>query len=149
VVGACGGYVEEQEGEPLCGPAGRKLRRGLEWAAAGRPFRYARWNVYNCRATKPSDTGKPFVVNRKPNQLTVKELRDCSSRWLFPMLRTTTAEVVLILGVDMDRFIMEKRFGGFHKSMGNRCLVPQTGIAPAGLPNEIYSYGKLYKVELS
>lgn len=146
VLGACGGYEEEAQGEPLVGKAGRKLRRGIEWAAAGRPFKYARWNLYNCRCIKMG--AGPFVVNRKPNQMTVKEMRDCSSRWLFPYLRETRTKFVLILGVDVDRFVLGKRFDSFHKHMGQRCLVPQTGISPRGLPNEIVSYGKLYKVDL-
>jgi uracil-DNA glycosylase family 4 len=146
VVGACGGVEEEEDGIPLVGVAGRKLRRALDWAAGNRRLVYQRWNVYNCRATRPSDTGKPFVVNRKPNKLQVKELRDCASRWLFPALRKTKAKVVLILGVDMHNFIMGQMFDTFHRAMGHRMLVPQKNIRKHGLGNEIVSYGKVYEL---
>jgi uracil-DNA glycosylase len=74
--------------------------------------------------------------------MTVKELRSCSSRWLFPELRKTKAKVVLVLGAEAYAFLLGKRFDAFVKAMGHRLYVPQLGITPEGLGTEIYSFGE-------
>lgn len=143
LIGIAGGAEEEERGEPLVGPSGRKINAVIRWAAeemgvSSLPIR--KYNVYNCRATTTGYGGK--IVNRKSGGMTVKELRSCASRWLFPELRKTKAKVVLILGTEAYSFIMNKRFDIFGKAMGHRLYIPQEGISREGLGETIYCFGE-------
>lgn len=143
LIGISGGTEEEDRGEPLCGPSGRKVGAVIRWAAeemgvSSLPVR--KYNVYNCRGTSTGFQGR--IVNRKSGGMTVKELRACASRWLFPELMKTKAKVVLVLGTEAYAFLLGKRFDAFVKAAGHRLYVPQGGISSAGLGEEIYSFGE-------
>ncbi len=143
LIGISGGVEEEERGEPLVGKSGRKIGAVIRWAAEemgchSLPTR--KFNLYNCRATTTGYGGR--IVNRKSGGMTVKELRSCASRWLFPELRKTKAKMVLIVGTEAFAFIIGKRFGSFNKAMGHRLYVPQKGITSEGLGDTIYSFGE-------
>jgi uracil-DNA glycosylase len=143
LIGITGGREEEERSEAFVGPSGRKINSVIRWAAEEKgvsslPTR--KLNVFNCRATTLGFQGR--IVNRKAGGMTIREMRACASRWLFPELRKTKAKVVLILGTEAYAFIMGKRFDNFNKSMGHRLYVPKSGISPAGLGDTIYSFGE-------
>ena len=143
LIGISGGVEEEERGAPLVGKSGRKISAVIRWACdelGVKQLPVRKYNVYNCRATTTGFGGR--IVNRKSGGMTVKELRSCSSRWLFPELKRTKAKVVLVLGTEAFSFIVDKRFDVFIKAMGHRLYVPQKGITPGGLGTEIYSFGE-------
>jgi uracil-DNA glycosylase family 4 len=142
VVGISGGDEEEQMGEPLVGPSGRRLTHLISYieSSLGKKVSIYKTNVYNCRSIKLGKQGS--IVNRTPPS--VKELRDCASRWLFPELQRTKAKCIYLLGTDVWKFVMNERFGSFTKAMGHRLGIDQRKISSSGLSAEVVSYGKVY-----
>jgi uracil-DNA glycosylase family 4 len=142
VIGITGGVDEERLGTPLVGPSGWTTDTALQLKRYPK-LKVGRWNVLNCRATKMgSPLQGPHVINR--TQPTVREMRDCCRRWLFPELAKTRAKVILILGTDAYKFLMAHRFDVFGKAMGHRLRLIQDDIVleskkvtEIGLPWEV------------
>lgn len=82
----------------------------------------------------------------------MKEMRECCSRFLFPELQKTRCKLVLVLGLDVYKFLFKAseaghyQFDVFKKAMGHRLLKPQRDIGPDSLGRRIVSYGKVYEV---
>lgn len=147
VIGISGGEEEEVRGEPLVGPSGRRLVRTLAYYSKvlglKKPIKVRKYNLLNCRSLKVGLQGR--IINRTPP--TVTEMRACCERWLFPELRKTEAEVILILGADTYKFVLKDRFSIFGKAMGHRLYVPRRAVKPEGLEKLISSYGVTYETK--
>lgn len=144
IIGISGGVDEERLGKPFVGPSGWALDAALDLEAHP-TVQVRKYNIYNCRALQLG-TGGNHVINRK-NGPSVKEMRDCCSRWLFPELKKTKAKIVLILGTDAYRFLMAHRFDAFSRAMGHRLKIVQAEISSTGIPWSVFSYGKRYSIE--
>jgi uracil-DNA glycosylase family 4 len=145
-VGITGGEEEEVRGEPLVGPSGRRLVRPLTLYSKAEGLKEClpiyKYNLMNCRCIEVGYGG--YVINRK-NSPTVREMRDCCERWLFPELAKTKAKIILLLGTVVYKFMMKNRFDVFGKAIGHRLYTPK--CTSTGLPKVVYSYGEKYETE--
>jgi hypothetical protein len=114
---------EVDENEPLVGPSGSWVSRGLAAVGLRRPLKIRKANLVNCRIVRP---GKGGLVNRsKP---TIKEARECASRWLLPELkalaeheRSTLATNFVFWSLAQATFdIIFRKHGVFGKSCHQR-----------------------------
>lgn len=147
VIGISGGEEEEVRGEALVGPSGRRLTRALTYYSKAlglkKPLELRKYNIFNCRSIKIGLQGR--IINRTPP--TVREMKACCERWLFPELKKFPGKVIFLLGGDAYKFVLKNRFDIFGKAMGHRLYVPRKAVKPDGLEKLIYSYGEIYETE--
>lgn len=102
LVGIAPAEEEEIRGEPLTGPSGRQVVRAIEWGLTEsfnghrtrkRKLKLGKMNLVQCRTTKIGAGGHP--INRDP---TAAEIKECSRRYLWPLVLKTRAKVIAPLG---------------------------------------------------
>lgn len=129
-VGIAPAQEEEAKGEPLVGPSGRRLERGLRWASGGElvdgsspeALSLRKFNLVQCRTTRLG--ARQQIVNRDP---LIKEIKECYLRFLGPELLCTQAKVVVPLGTLAFNFLVKRHLKGltFGKGMGHRIRIPR------------------------
>jgi uracil-DNA glycosylase family protein len=104
-VGEQPGDVEDREGRPFVGPAGRVLDRGLADAGIDRSRAYVTNAVKHFKWT-PGGRGGKARIHKKPNAAEVKACRP----WLEAELEVVTPKVVVCLGATAAQALLGRTF---------------------------------------
>jgi DNA polymerase len=105
LVGEQPGDVEDREGRPFVGPAGRMLDRGLADAGIARSQAYVTNAVKHFKWT-PGGRGGKVRIHKKPNAAEVAACRP----WLEAELEVVSPKVVVCLGATAAQALLGRAF---------------------------------------